>query len=385
MPIQVLYLHEFGRIGGAERALLGLADAIRQMAVEPLVVWPRKDGAFTWLESRGVRAAALKVPPWKHGLSLPLLPLFLARLRRTLPPTRLDLMHVNNYRSAPFGHLVSRWVGVPCVCHVRELITPDRIRQYRLHVPEALIAVSDAVAHALAEGGLPRDRIMVVLSGVALGTAPGERESALLRKRLGLTGGDLLIGIVAHILPHKGYDDLVNALALIKEKLPNVRCLIVGGAPRKRYLSWVLHLAERLSVRDRLILVGPQEDVAPFLCAMDLFVLPSHTEGLPITLLEAMASGRPVVATAVGGIAEVVRDGETGLLVPPRDPGQLAEAVIRLLEAPALARAMGEAGRSLVKSAFTLEREARQTSLVYGQVLAANSPDSSGVPKPAGR
>jgi glycosyltransferase involved in cell wall biosynthesis len=178
------------------------------------------------------------------------------------------------------------------------------------------------------------------------------------------------------VLPHKGYDDLVRALALLQEKLPRVKCLIVGKAPRRGYLRKLLRRAEHLSIRERLIVAGFQEDVVPFLHAMDVFVLPSRTEGLPITILEAMAAGKPVVATAVGGIPEVVRDDETGLLVPPGDPGRLAEAVMRLLEAPALAKAMGEAGRRQVESRFTMEQEARQTARVYGQVLTAYSSGS---------
>lgn len=375
MVIRVLYLHEFRRIGGAERALLGLADAIRQAGIEPLVALPRRDAAFAWLESRAIRVVPLTVPRWRHGLCLPWLPLFLARLRRVVIAADVDVIHVNNYRSAPFGHFVSRWFGVPCVCHVRELIPADRIRKYRLHLPEALIAVSDAVAQALVAGGLPRDRVTVVRSGIAPHAAPPEAETLGLRERLGISPHDPVLGIVAHILPHKGYDDLVQALALLLEKLPTVKCLIVGRAPRKRYLQRLLQRAERLSVRDRLIIAGFQEDVAPFLHAMDVFVLPSHTEGLPITILEAMAAGKPVVATAVGGIPEVVRDGETGFLTPPGDPGRLAEAVVRLLEAPPLAKAMGEAGRKRVESIFTLEGEAGQTATIYRKLLANSTSD----------
>lgn len=376
MPIRVLYLHEFRRIGGAERALLTLADAIRQVGVESLVALPRRDAAFAWLESRAIRAVPLTVPRWRHGLSLPLLPLFLFRLRSRVAPADIDVVHVNNYRSAPIGGFVSRRLGVPCVCHVRELITSERIRQYRLREPQALIAVSDAVAQALIEGGFPRDRVTVVRSGIAPHEAPTEVETIGLRRSLGISPHDPVLGIVAHILPHKGFDDLVQALALLQEKLPNVKCLIVGRVARERYLRRLLQLGERLSVRDRLIVVGFQEDVVPFLHAMDVFVLPSRTEGLPITILEAMAAGKPVVATPVGGIPEVVRDGETGLLVPPGDPGRLAEALIRLLEAPTLARAMGEAGRAWVERAFSLEQEAKQTCALYRHILAA-SPSGS--------
>jgi glycosyltransferase involved in cell wall biosynthesis len=370
MAIRVLYLHEFRRIGGAERALLGLADAIRQAKVEPLVVWPQKDAAFAWLASRGIRVVPLRVPRWRHGLSLPLLPLFLTRLRRVLVPTDVDLVHVNNYRSAPFGQFVSRWAGVPCVCHVREMITVKAVRQYRLCSSNALIAVAEAVGHALLAGGIPADRITVVRSGIRPHDAPPEAETVVLRGRLGISPHDPVLGVVAHILPHKGYDDLVQALALLQEQVPTLKCLVVGRAPRRSYLQELLQLAERLSVRGRLIVVGFQEDVAPFLHAMDVFVLPSRTEGLPITILEAMAAGKPVVATTAGGIPEVVRDGETGLLVPPGDPDRLAEAVMQLLEGPALAKAMGQAGRKRVTSVFTLEGEAEQTARVYRKVLA---------------
>lgn len=371
MAIRVLYLHELRRMGGAERALLGLADAIRQVRVEPLMVWPPQGTAFAWLASRGIRVVPLRVPRWRHGLSLPLFPLFLARLRRALLPTDVDLVHVNNYRSAPIGQFVSRWADVPCVCHVREMIAARAIRQYRLLSSNALIAVAGAVGHALQAGGIPAARVTVVRSGVTPHDAPPEAETIGLRGRLGISPHDPVLGIVAHMLPHKGFDDLVQALALLTEKFPQAKCLVIGMAPRERYLRQLLQLAERLSVRDRLILAGFQEDVAPFLHAMDVFVLPSRTEGLPITILEAMAAGKPVVATTAGGIPEVVRDGETGLLVPPGDPGRLAEAVMRLLEAPALAKALGQAGRTRVTSVFTLEAETEQTAMVYRKVLAA--------------
>jgi glycosyltransferase involved in cell wall biosynthesis len=225
MAIRVLYLQEFRRIGGAERALLALADAIRQVKVEPLVVWPQKDAAFAWLASRGMQAIPLSVPRWRHGVSLPWLPLSLLHLRSRVAPADIDLVHVSNYRSAPVGGIVSRRLGVPCVRHIRELITSE---------------------------------------GIAPHEAPSEAETVGWRERLGISPHDPLLGIVAHVLPHKGYDDLIQALALLQEKLPRIRCLIVGGAPQERSLRRLLELAERLSVKDRLIVAGFQDDVVPF-------------------------------------------------------------------------------------------------------------------------
>ena len=383
-PIRVLYLHAFSQMGGAEWALLRLVEAIGALGVTPIAVWPRGDKGRQWLAARGIPAVTLTVPRWRHGLSLCVLPVFLARLRSALAGKPVDLVHVNNFRSAPFGHLVSRWVGVPCVATVREQVSPEKIRQYRLQRPDALIAVSDAVARNLADGGVPADRVTTIRSGVAHGRDHDDAERRGLREQFAISAGDPVIGIVAHILPHKGYDDLVEALALIVRQFPAVRCLVIGGAPRRRYYRQFLALAERRAVRDRLVLAGPQEDVPRFLDAMDAFVLPSHTEGLPLTVLEAMAAGRPVIATAVGGIPEAVRHGETGLVVPPRDPRLLAEAVVAVLKDPVLARAMGAAGRTRAREFFSLDSEARQTRAVYDGVVGGRRSSGSDHGREAG-
>jgi glycosyltransferase involved in cell wall biosynthesis len=364
-----LYLHEFSRMGGAELALLRLLDAIRPVGVEPLVVWPRNEATCARLSSQGFRVVPLTVPRWTHGVALLFLPVFLARLRRAVPRGCLDLVHVNNYRSAPLGCLVARWAGVPCVSTVREQVSPARIRRYRLERPDALIAVADAVAKNLFDGGVPRERVTTVRSGVPLGGSNREDHGRIVREHLGIAPNDPVLGIVAHILPHKGYDDLIHALGLIAQQVPRVKCLVVGEAPHRRYLAHLLRLAEQLAVRERLLLVGPQDDARSFYDAMDLFVLPSHTEGLPLTVLEAMAARKPVVATDVGGIPEAVLHGQTGLVVPPRNPPQLAHAVMQILTNSVTARTMGGAGRRRVETEFTLAGEAEETVEVYRKVV----------------
>lgn len=372
MPVRVLYLHDSKRIGGAERALLTLATSIKQMAVEPLVVWRLADDTAQWLRSGGVRVLQAYIPPWCHGFAQPFLPFFLRQLGRSVKPGEIDLVHVNNYRLAPIGRAVARWAGVPCICHVRETIGPGKIEQYRLaSSADSLIAVAEAVGQALVDGGLPSDRITVIRSGIAMFETPTVTERAALRSRLGIPAEAPVLGIVGHILRHKGYDDLIHAIALIGEKAPAIRCVIVGGAPRARYFHKLRQLAKDLGIESRLIWVGVQQDVAPILHAIDLFVLPSHTEGLPITILEAMAAGQPVVATTVGGIPELVRHGETGVLVPPKDPPRLAEAILSVLNEPALARTMGETGQALVAKSFTVEGEAHETALLYQRILNA--------------
>jgi glycosyltransferase involved in cell wall biosynthesis len=233
-----------------------------------------------------------------------------------------------------------------------------------------LIAVCGAVAQNLLDAGIPKDRVTTVRSGVTLQAVSPKNGRRPVRESLGIAANDCVVGIVAHVLPHKGFGDLIQALGLIVQRISRVRCLVVGEAPRQKYLGQLFDLADRLGVRDRLIFVGGQEDVAPFLGAMDVFVLPSLTEGLPLTILEAMAIGKPVVGTDVGGISEAVLHGETGLVVPPRDPRKLAEAVIGLLDDPASARTMGEAGRRRVETVFTMDDEAAQTVRVYRRIVS---------------
>ena len=351
------------------------------LGVAPIAVWPRGDKGRQWLAARGIPAVTLTVPRWRHGLSLCVLPVFLARLRSALAGKPVDLVHVNNFRSAPFGHLVSRWAGVPCVATVREQVSPEKIRQYRLQQPDALIAVSDAVARNLADGGVPADRVTTIRSGVAHGRGRDDAEQRGLREQFAISAGDPVIGIVAHILPHKGYDDLVEALALIVRQFPAVRCLVIGGAPRRRYYRQFLALAERRAVRDRLVLAGPQEDVPRFLDAMDAFVLPSHTEGLPLTVLEAMAAGRPVIATAVGGIPRPSATGKPAWscrLVTPGDSPRPWSPCSRTL-----ARAMG-AAEQLAREFFSLDSEPRQTRAVYDGVVGGRRSSGSDHGREAG-
>ena len=180
------------------------------MAVEPLVVWPLQDDTALWLRSRDVRVLQLKVPAWRHGLALPLLPFLLMRLRRLVRAGEIDLVHVNNYRLAPIGRFVARWAGVPCVCHVREMIASDKIRQYRLaSSADSLIAVAEAVGQALARGG-PVGSYHRHPVGIAIPKDTDRHRAHSLAEQPRHRWPKWAGGAVSwdHILPHKGYDDL---------------------------------------------------------------------------------------------------------------------------------------------------------------------------------
>jgi len=176
---------------------------------------------------------------------------------------------------------------------------------------------------------------------------------------------------VARLDPQKGLHDLVAAAALV----PEARVMVVGEGPERRALETRI---AHLGLGDRVHLLGFRSDVPDLLAGSDLFVLPSLFEGLPLSILEAMAAGKPVVATAIGGNDEAVVDGATGLLVPPGDPRALADAIRALLRDPERRRRLGEAGRRRAEAEFSAPAMVRRVAAVYDELLAASDRPGDG-------
>jgi glycosyltransferase involved in cell wall biosynthesis len=228
-----------------------------------------------------------------------------------------------------------------------------------------LIAVSDDTRRAYERQGYRAGSIDVVYNGIEL---DGASSAGDVRAELGIPAGVPVVGEIGRLCDVKGQRELIQALT----HLPGVHLLLVGKDLERggAFQSELERDAERLGVRERVVFAGHRDDARALLDELDLFVLPSWTEGLPLVVLEAMAHGRAVVATPVGGTPELVEDGETGVLVPPRDPGTLAEAVGRLLADPELRRRMGEAGRARVAERFAPESMTRRVLAIYDEVAA---------------
>jgi glycosyltransferase involved in cell wall biosynthesis len=225
-----------------------------------------------------------------------------------------------------------------------------------------LVAVSEDTKRAYERQGYPRGRIEVVYNGVEPGGSVRD-----VRSELGVPDGRPLVGEVGRLCDVKGQRELIAALA----QLPNVHAVLLGADVERggAFQAELERDAERLGVRDRVVFAGHREDAAGLLGGLDVLALPSWTEGLPLVVLEAMARGRAVVATPVGGTPEVVEDGETGLLVPPRDPDALASAIRRLLDDPGLRERMGEAGRQRVAERFSADQMIARLLAVYDEAV----------------
>jgi len=278
----------------------------------------------------------------------------LARLAATAVPVRV----VNLVQVDPTASLVdggSR--GGLLVRNAADATTRSRV--------DAFVAVSEAIGQALVAGGASAFRVHVVPNGV---DAAAIRAASREPLGAGLSAGEgPLVGCVARLEKVKGVADYVDAAARIALSVPSARFVVAGSGSQRDEL--VARRAPDLA--DQFELLGDVRPVEPLLAALDVLVLPSLSEASGIVLLEAGALGVPVVATAVGGIPEVVEDGVTGILVPPGQPAALADAVTRLLRNPILARAMGVAARERVEREFTLERMIAGHLAVYDGLLGS--------------
>lgn len=215
---------------------------------------------------------------------------------------------------------------------------------------DRFVAVSSAVRDALCAGGVRPECVITIPNGIDIATV---RSDAGLPAPEGLAAAGPLVGCVGRLAPVKGVEYFIRMAGSLGFQLPRARFVIAGSGPEESHLR---EIAYAHGLGERLAFLGHVSLVAPVLAACDVVVIPSLSEGMPTVALEAMALGKPVVGTRVGGLVDVVVDGETGLLVPSADPEALAAAVARLLRDPALATRMGEAGAARAEERFTVQR-----------------------------
>lgn len=368
MPDRILYVHGIAKIGGAERDLLHLLEHIDRNRWEPIVVCPPDGPLIDEVKNLKVQVYPIRLPPWRKIGGILGIPGAVWWLFRIIKDINIKLVHVNDYWWGPIVYMASRMAGVPCVVHIRQEIEPKKVRQYRLNKPHKLIAISEQMRKVAVGAGVDSDRISVVYSGIDAKLVWSSEGAQRVRERYLLSAEQPVIGTVANLFPRKGYEYLIQALTEINHKKPGVHCLIVGEGD-ETYRSKLLELVDKNGLEKVVTFAGFQQDVLSYIAAMDVFVLPSVMEGFGIVLLEAMAMGKPVVATTVGGIPEIVEDQATGFLVPPRDSSALAQKIIYLLENPSIREKLGQAGRTRVLDRFSVQHMALQLQDVYGEFI----------------
>ena len=239
--------------------------------------------------------------------------------------------------------------------------------KYR-YMADYYIAISHKVKDVLARDGVPSHRIFVVHSGIDPERFTGADMGHLVSE-FNLKSNEPVVVNVAHLAGHKGQRYLVRAIPLVLAKIPATRFFIVGEG---KLMNELQALAASLGLNNELIFTGFRQDVGAFYQVADLFVMSSVQEGLGTAVIDALALGKPVVATHSGGIPEIIRNGETGRLVTPADPAALAEGIIELLTNPERAKQMARRGQAKVKQDFSVEAMVDKNVDVYQQILSAN-------------
>ena len=370
-PLRVHALISSLTWGGAEMLLAHLAEGAPAAGLELSVGYLNDvDGAPAAepLRRRGIEPTLVPID------SL-LGPSDLRRVRRHLATGDWDVLHTHLGYADLMGGVAARSLGRPAVASIHVAEQPaglrDRVKARlmalaRRRCAARVIAPSESARRWYLSTGWDRpERVVTVHNGVAA-EAPAPGTGPAVRAELGLGPGDLVAAIVTVLRAGKGHDVAIAAVAELRERFPGLRLLVLGEGPAR---AEVERLAAPLG--DAAILTGHRDDVVRVLAAVDVLVHPSSADAFPTALLEAMAAGVPVVATAVGGIPEIVEDGETGtLLAPPPEPGAFAAALEALLADPERRARMGARGRERWEERFSAERWAQRLRAVYEQALA---------------
>lgn len=346
---------------GTERSVYELARRLDRNRFDVSVIGLRGGAVADRLVEAGIDVDVLGV---RHKLDA----FKLARLVRMLRSRKPDIVHTHLFHADLVGRTAAKLAGVRRLVHsvraVERRIRPWQFAWARLTAGacDMTLCVSEPVReHYLRRTGLPASRVRVIHNGIDAGAWAGDGDARLgVRQERAIGADELVGGFIGRLHPDKGTDVLMRAWERLGGAAP--RLLIAGDGPmQEELLAWV-------RTRARAEWLGHVNDVHAVVSAVDFLVMPSRTEGLPVAALEAMAAGLPVVASRAGGLAELVVDGQTGLLVPPEAPDALADAVRTLSNDAELRHRMGQAGRARVETHFHIDATVSAHETLYAEL-----------------
>lgn len=388
---KILYLNSSNELYGADRSLLRLVKALDRERYEPFVVLPN-DLPYEGYLANELKLAdvdyqeiQLGVLRRKYSTPLGIFKLlvriisssnYLAKYSRE---NSINLIH-SNTAAVLSGAGLSRMVQVPHIWHMREIITNPLWLKHAIafllhHFADTIIAVSGPVKDSLlAVDPKLADKVEIVHNGIDPSPYNNIDNWIIndLRRSWGISDEDIIIGMIGRISPGKGQVYLVKACAQILKSRTDVRLVIVGGSipGNSDHRDNLTNLIAAYGLQDRIILEDFRTEIGPILSAFDIFVLPSiHPEAFPTAVLEAMAAGKPVIATAHGGATEQIINDVTGILVSPSDESEMTLAVQSLIDNARLRQEIGIAGREFLLNNFTLDRYINKIEKIYQRIL----------------
>lgn len=369
--INIMQLRSTRIVGGPENQILAIAKRINATNFKTIVAsfTADKDDKNKFVEAAermGIDATSIPIRGFFARFNV-------FKLVSLLKQNNIKLLCAHDYRADVIGYLAARFVGIPIVAVSHGWTAQTfKVRFYEfiersiLRFMDKVIAVSDAKSQELIKLGVPQHKVVTIHNVIDLDRFKNLSNTEDGKKYFGLSSNTKLVGTIGRLSIEKGQRYFLEAAAKVKEIYRDVKFVIVGDGPEMENLK---RLAKRLNVAEEVIFTGWREDVGSLFSSLDIFVLPSLTEGLPTAVLEAFACSKPVVATHVGGVPEVVQHMKTGLLVPPRDSKKLAEAILFALRNPRIADSLGYQGHQLVCEKFSFEKIIGKVEEVYKSVL----------------
>lgn len=376
MTYRILQLTSTSDIGGTESMLLHFLQHASRSRFSLEV------GSLTGSGLLTERARALGVPAWNLAMRSPVSPGPGIHLFNLLRRGRFDLVQLYGLRADTLARPLARLAGIPVIVSSIRSTDPWRKRRHvwldRLTAPLAALWISNSEAgrrSRIERERFAAEKIITILNGIPLpppelAAPPTPEERRAFDEEAGLDPADgPRVAFVANLRRMKGHEDLVEALPAVLEKFPKLKVLCAG---RDDSLGAIPALARARGVDHALRLLGFRADTQRIVRHCDWLILPSLWEGCPVSVMEAMALGRPVIATRVGGIPELLESGREGLLIQPHAPAELAQALTALAGDPARVHAMGEAARRRAEAEFSVETMTRRLEAVYLKLLEKN-------------
>jgi glycosyltransferase involved in cell wall biosynthesis len=367
--VRVLHLISSNGLFGAERVVVELCKALKSEGCRPVIGVIRNDyNPHTELAEEALAGGIdHAVFPCRKRLDLGLV----RRIGRYLRQEGVDVLHCHGYKANFYGLLASR-KRIPTVATNHNWLTSHwRLKVYCLLDAlwirrfDCIVAVSEEIRGGMRRYLIPEGKIRVIDNGIDTGRVRPSVPAEEVKRGLGLNGRCTVVGSIGSLGREKGHVHLLEAAKGVAASRSDAVFLVVGDGPLRGSLQ---EEAGRLAISDRVIFAGYRTDVKELLSIMDVFVLPSLREGLPMVLLEALAAGKPVVATRVGAVPKVVVHGETGMLLDPGDVEALRRSILYLMDNPLDARKMADAGARKVAEEYSSERMSRAYLRIYNEL-----------------
>lgn len=364
--INVMHLRSTTGLYGAERVILGLLGNSDKEGVNPALACFSVGDESLLREAEGQGILVERISGARFS------PLLVLRLMRVLRKHRIDVLHTHGYKSDIVGLFAAKLAGIKVVATPHAYSGGENARvsfyealdRFALRFFDKVLPLHEGMKSLLVKSGVKQEKITVVQIGLDLSSikvAPARD----VRRRLGAGDDTRIICYNGRLVKRKRVEDVITAYAVVRKRIKS-KLVVVGEGPLKDKL---LKLSGEKGLIDDLVFTGFRGDRLDYVNSSDVLVLASTEEGIPVCIIEAMQLKKPIVATKIDGVSDLVLDGETGFMVPPQDPKALSEAIIRLLEDEKLRAIMGENGRELVGKKFTAKKMAGNYAKIYAGVL----------------